>query len=428
MTMRNRWMAVGASVIVAAALSAWAEPSALIPRPASPALRRASLAGTAPSQPAVPFGLHPMVMLNATTGFVWGYFRGNFSFWKTTNGGQRWQRYPVDAAPPRSPVNQIIPVVDFRSSQMGWIAWVALGSNLDNTLIVLRTQDGGRHWTKCVQTVPPVVSQAAQITFLTNSDGWIRTWSQAAAFYQDPSILKTTTGGRTWTLVSSATGYIPNNRATPDALPDVTQPLPMAFTSRQDGWVAAGSVYATATPHATLYHTVTGGTRWLPVPLPMPPAYQHLGTQAYAPVFSGTDGSVLIQFLGGTTAHANAVVTERSTDIGKTWAVGTPLPVPGQGGIVSSFVTPNRGWVIGANGVPFAQTTNGGKSWHRIALTEPLTTVLGHDYTIQQMDMVTPKIGWMVLQRSVGQNDGAITKFFKTTDGGRTWSVQSVGS
>lgn len=368
-----------------------------------------------------------IIMLNATTGLVWGYVQGGFAIWKTTDGGQHWHRDVVAAAPPRSPANQVIPVVDFRSSQVGWIAWITPGTP-DNALTVLHTQDGGRHWTKYGQKVPPVVGQVAQITFPTNRDGWIRTWSQAAAFYQDPSILQTTTGGQTWTLVSSATGYIPNNRATPDALPDVTQPLPMTFISPHDGWVAAGSVFATATPQATLYHTVTGGARWLPAPLPMPSGYRHRGTRAYPPVFSGTDGSILIQFLGGTTAHAHAVVTERSADGGKTWSVGTPLAVPGQGNVVASFPTPNHGWVIGAQGAPFAETTNAGQSWQTILIARPLKTAIAHHYAIQQLDMVTSKIGWIMLQRPVGENGATITKFFKTTNGGQTWSAERVGS
>lgn len=43
-----------------------------------------------------------------------------------------------ESAPPRSPANQIIPVVDFRFSQVGWIAWVTPGPP-DNALTVLHT-------------------------------------------------------------------------------------------------------------------------------------------------------------------------------------------------------------------------------------------------------------------------------------------------
>ena len=423
--MLKQWTVVGASVL-AAALSAWVGPLVPTTRLAPP--RPAGTPSRSPQlPPSIPFGAgHAMVMLSATTGVVWGYAQGIFSLWTTADGGQHWQPYRVAAAPARTAVDQIVPVVDFLSSHIGWIAWVEPGSST-STLHVLRTYDGGRHWAPSTQSVPPVVFQAAQVTFLTHRDGWIRTWSQAAAFYQDPSILRTTTGGRTWRLVSSATGYIPNPRATPDALPDVTQPLPMAFATRQVGWVAAGSV---AAPQATLYHTVTAGARWSPVPLPMPPGARHArGAQAYPPVFSGPDGDVLIQLTDGTTASANAVVMERSTNHGRTWTPGALLAVPGQSwNIVSSLVNPHQGWVIGANGVPFAHTTNGGQSWRTIPLPRSLKTLLAHHYAIQQLDMVTPHVGWIMLQRSVGENGGAITRFFKTTDGGRTWSDQSVGS
>jgi photosystem II stability/assembly factor-like uncharacterized protein len=95
---------------------------------------------------------------------------------------------------------------------------------------------------------------------------------------------------------------------------------------------------------------------------------------------------------------------------------------------MSSFVNPHRGWIVGTNGVPFARTTTGGQSWRTIPLPRPLKALLAHHYAIQQLDMVTPHVGWIMLQRPVGENGGVITRFFKTTDGGLTWSNQSVGS
>ena len=84
------------------------------------------------------------------------------------------------------------------------------------------------------------------------------------------------------------------------------------------------------------------------------------------------------------------------------------------------------GWVIGAHGHLFAHTTNGGHSWQTVPLAEPLQTLLAHHYATQQLDMVRPTIGWIMLRRLVGQNGRMITKFFKTADGGRTWTVQSL--
>ena len=379
-----------------------------------------------------------MVMLNATTGFVWGYVQGHLFLWKTTDGGQHWQRYPVDAAPLRDPgVNT--PVVDFQSRQVGWIAWVDNGNHA-STLHVLRTDDGGRDWTQSTQRMPPVVFQLEQMDFLNQRDGWIRAMSWVGSMSGDPSILQTTNGGQSWHLVSAATGYVPNPQATPDALPAIAEAMPIIFTSPQQGWVAVGS-YGPNDPQPTVYETITGGKRWLPHHLPVPPAFRkkNFSSQAYSPVFSGPDGTVLIQFVGSTTAKDNTVVAERTTDGGHTWRAEPPLAAPSQswGDVVPSFINPNEGWVIGTNGAPFAQTTNGGQSWSRIPLTQSLKALLAYrypnrqlniveHYRIKQLAMVTPKVGWMMLQRGRpgSLNGGTITKFFKTTDGGRTWTAQ----
>lgn len=389
-----------------------------------------SPSGASSTSPAETF--NQMIMLNATTGFVWGYFGTAFSIWKTTDGGQQWHRVPVPAAPGRTPVNPMMPVVDFLSTRVGWIAWVDAGGHA-STLHVLRTTDSGTHWTPSTQTVPPVVFQPEQIDFLNNQDGWLRALSEVASSQGDPSILQTTDGGGTWTLVSATAGYVPNTHATPHALPELDETMPMVFTSPRDGWVAVGRMTPNAQgPQPGLYQTVTGGKRWLPRRLPVPPRFgtTDFSSRAYQPVFSGTRGTVLVQFMGETTERANAVATEHTTDGGKTWTVEPPLAAPNEswGDIVPSFVNPDQGWVIGDHGTLFAETSNGGQSWQTIALPRPLKTLLAHHYTVQQLDMVTPRLGWMMLQQSVGQNGAARTTFFKTTDGGRTWTAQRVES
>lgn len=269
----------------------------------------------------------------------------------------------MPTAPGLALVDQTIPVVTFRSRQVGWIAWVDAGSHA-STLHVLSTHDGGRQWTLSTQKVSPVVFQLEQIDFWNGEIGWIRAMSWVGSFQGDPSILQTTNGGHNWQMISASTGYVPNPQATPDCPARIVR-VDADDVYEPSKWVGGRRIVRAQCAAA---HHISDRHRWetldsTPPPRP-PPAFRkkNFSSQAYSPVFSGTDGTVLIQFVGSTTAKANAVVAERTTDSGQTWGGQRPLAIPGQswGDLMPSFINANQGWVIGEHGRLFAHTTNGG--------------------------------------------------------------------
>lgn len=236
----------------------------------------------------------------------------------------------------------------------------------------------------------------------------------------DTSIFNTKNGGKSWVLVSSAAGYVPNTHATPYALPEYDVPMPMVFTSAQDGWVAVGNLVQTQTSLAIVYHTTTAGRKWFPVRLPVPKSYRRgFATLEYQPAFSGNAGTVLVQYLGDNFSQA---VSYQTTDGGRTWTAETPVSLGKQDNtIIQSFLNPESGWIIGSTGTAFERTQNGGRSWSAIRITGSLETLLHNGYSIKRLDMVTPRVGWMMVENENGMTSEVITRILKTTDGGRIW-------
>ncbi|QSO46222.1 WD40/YVTN/BNR-like repeat-containing protein [Alicyclobacillus mengziensis] len=364
-----------------------------------------------------------MNMLNSTTGFISGYYNNKFSMWITSDGGLHWRLHEIPGVPTHNVRSGAPPIMYFQSKNIGWIAWITRDKK-QNVLTVLRTINGGRQWTKHTQEAPTVANYIEQIDFSSHDDGWIRAFSGGAMNQGDTTILRTTSGGKSWAMVSSTGGYIPNQQATAHALPELDVPMPMVFTNTKDGWVAVGNVVQTQTSQATLYHTQTAGENWYPVHLPVPKVLAHdFATVEYLPVFSRSEGTVLIQYQG----KSNQVLTYHTTDSGKTWNTGTPLPLGKQNYTVrQSFLSPEEGWIIGRTGSALEYTINAGESWQRIPTTGLLKSLIERGYTVEDLDMVTTSIGWVMLKRISEADSKITTKVLETTDGGQAWKEQNV--
>lgn len=87
-----------------------------------------------------------------------------------------------------------------------------------------------------------------------------------------------------------------------------------------------------------------------------------------------------------------------------------------------TFVTKERGWIVGTNGVMLT-TDDGGVSWqpHQRTTTD----------TIIQIHFTDESTGWMLCERNIySRGKDAISYLQKTTNGGRTWDkieFQDIG-
>ena len=305
-----------------------------------------------------------MTFFTAHTGVLAGYRHGTFDLWTTTDGGIRWTRDRVPGVPASTP-----PAVGFQSARVGWVAWVTPAPR-GNTLTVLRTMDGGAQWTRISQRVPSVVDYVGQITFASPRDGWIHTFSGGSMGGSIPSIFHTTNGGHSWTLVSSGGSTVANPAATPLALPASDEFMPMTFPGPRTGWAAVGEGIPHGAGPASLYQTTTAGHTWDPVPLPVPHALrQGYATLGYPPIFRHHTGTVVVQYDG---SSSNTLVGYHSTNGGQTWSAGATLSLnPAATTLVTSFVNPDTGWVIGSAGSVWAQTQNGGQTWQTSQCRRP---------------------------------------------------------
>jgi len=366
-------------------------------------------------------------MVSTTRGLAWGTLNGRYALWATDDGGMHWHRRLFGGLPPIDSPNISEPVVYFENARQGWIAWVtsryvgqphSASAHAVNTLTVMHSRDGGRRWTSYHRQILEVMHQVEQIDFV-GGNGWIRVFSGEVMNQGDTGIYHTTNNGGSWNLVSAAGGYVPNPQATPDALPAMDVPMPMTFTSANDGFAAVGNYVVTETL-ASIYHTTTAGRRWSTLRLPLSAFLRRHAytTTEFAPIFAGPRGSVLVQFQGGT--HGE-VIDYQTTDGGQQWNMSTPFALqPSAYQVATSAISPRDAWVIGIDGGSFGRTQNGGQSWSNLPISGHLQAVFDGGYQVVSFNMISPTRGWMLVE-SGNQKSFAL---LRTRNGGSSWGIQ----
>jgi photosystem II stability/assembly factor-like uncharacterized protein len=116
----------------------------------------------------------------------------------------------------------------------------------------------------------------------------------------------------------------------------------------------------------------------------------------------------------------------KSTDKGLTWTTIDLLATAGLGAATDLyFSSPDTGFVIGMNAIPFATgndalykgkiiyTTNGGQTWATV-LEEPLNPTY-----FWKISFPTKQVGYVSLQQNTANRQSVI--YYKTENGGQTW-------
>lgn len=118
-------------------------------------------------------------------------------FAKTTDGGRTWTTLRIAGV-------KFISKIFFISPEVGWIAGTnGLSDDLNSSVaVVLRTTDGGQHWTSSRVPSREGVAEIRDLYFLNESVGWLITWH----YNNDGTHLyRTSDGGQAWSVHPDAT-------------------------------------------------------------------------------------------------------------------------------------------------------------------------------------------------------------------------------
>lgn len=339
--------------------------------------------GSSSDQPKDVISLH---MIDATNGWA---LTAN-AVLRTTDGGSHW----TNITPPHTSFSQGS-VADFQSASL---AWVTTGQTNAATVLILRTTDGGQTWQQSMVQA----SFVRQMTFIDAQHGWILSGKEnaAGAAAETVSVFRTTDGGQTWQSISIA---LFADATPPGHLPYGGQKSGIRFLNTTTGWVT-GTV--TMNELAWLYITHDGGQTWYQQMLPMPSGVPTAQLTILPPTFfSATDGILPVKFTDLITGKGLATVIYATRDGGMTWKPTSSVPVALS---TSNFLNMGQGWMT--DGTALFRTNDGGQHWIRLAANTNFTNVT-------QLDFVSDAIGWAVRNRGNGSS-----LLLKTIDGGQTWA------
>ena len=349
-----------------------------------------------------PAGVHPLDFIHMTGPQTGWASTGMDEVLRTSDGGIHW----TDVSP-RGSVGQ--PTV--LTSLIAWVqSCTPPGSIMPKACTLLSTADGGSTW-KDMGPLPTFREKwnatpfalGGALSFADARHGWVMI-GLGAAGSMDVDINRTADGGHTWVKVASD-----DSRDERSGLPFGGDKSDITFLNPMTGWVTG---YIVGCDRGTyLFVSHDGGRTWGREELPVPAQVTSLrNEETMAPTFfSARDGvlPVSISYAGycETGKEITVIVFYMTHDGGATWVYTTPVTLmPGNRRPPSSFADMSHGWIT--EGSVLYRTIDGGRTWSRL----PLPLAFSH---MKQLDFVSPSAGWAT--RSTAPF------LLKTVDGGQTW-------
>ena len=206
-----------------------------------------------------------------------GWAVGGHDLLRSRDAGKTWKVW-------RTWPNARLVDLDFVGASTGWVladSWANVGA------CVLRTTDGGRHWTRYrVPEETPGQTDIVRMDFVSRSVGVVvGGWEGTGGFDDWGEIYRTSDGGQTWTSVSWRW------QGSPPAVPVLSA---VGFADRLNGW-AVGQ-------WGSIVHTRDGGLTWSPQ---LSGATRQLNAVAFVDRASGwmvgANGTILHTATGGAT-------------------------------------------------------------------------------------------------------------------------------
>jgi photosystem II stability/assembly factor-like uncharacterized protein len=369
----------------------------------TPAHHKSSPRHSASSGSGSVFGLQRIHMVSASHGWA----NADGLVFQTSDGGANW----ADVTPADLRTSELSGEVAFLDEATAWIL-----SSSQRQMDIRRTGNAGKSWQRIASfSIVPWYSgplRARSVTFVDRQHGWFEVLLEQPGPSPLPGIVvyRTTDGGAHWDEVSVSEGF--GTHSTRNALPVRCGAISITFVNQFVGWSGGNCTNA-----LSLYRTHDGGQSWVEQALPFPPELtggvtpESQGAFDFVTFSSARDGALIVQPKG-----YGLWLLYATHDGGATWA-HLPLP-PGVIYPRSVLLTGNQGWLAGED--QLFRTGDGGRHW------TPVRTDLGQTSIsiIQFMDATTGWAlagGYCVFSQCWPAGGSAL---LKTTDGGRTWTVQ----
>jgi photosystem II stability/assembly factor-like uncharacterized protein len=258
---------------------------------------------------------------------------------------------------------------------------------------VLSTHDGGRTWRRS-NPIRGWASSSSDYSWITGQRGWVLTSEGGAAGSVPTNVYRTSDGGVHWHLVSY--NHLTNH--SPQSLPSCDGFDGISFRTRTMGW--ATGMCGAAPQILMLYRTLDAGRTWRQQQIPLPQR-RVAGLQLIPPHFFGQNG-----LLPAGPIPSGMPALYVTSNGGATWHRTSPVPTREVGVPHVSSLDAQHVWLHSNRTLYF--TADEGRHW----------TVRSHTLSMSSsFDFVTPRIGF-----ALSQSTARHTAFLlRTTDGGRTW-------
>jgi photosystem II stability/assembly factor-like uncharacterized protein len=332
-------------------------------------------------------------------------------FWRTVDGGQTWQASGSRGVESEHYRPMAIQFIDART---GWFLYVSrLGPMGSTTMEMLKTEDGGISWT--VAFSPQSVCIHRTMTFINAQDGWSGAdcrfvpldWLPLQEFlngkmsfelYQTSDGAGSNWGGKTLPYPQTFPTELTVSTADPNFVifcgtTNMERISPKAFTVH---WTC--SMNHSASPETDFSYqflTSDSGRSWH--------SWLSTGNEFFLNAQTG--------WRLYTSGAGQAGQLQQTLDSGQTW---TTIKAVAWESAQFDFISETEGWAIvaSAEALALTRTSDGGKTWDELKprIASPLTGLF-------HVDMVSENVGWALAHKS--EDTDAL---LYTTDGGLTWT------
>jgi photosystem II stability/assembly factor-like uncharacterized protein len=312
---------------------------------------------------------------------------------RTTDGGGHWKNITPNYPSTRG---QRKVVADFLMFSNAWVAVSDTAADGTSTVSVFRTTDGQTWQQTTIQQTSPIY----QLTFVDPLHGWMLSKQADHASAEAVAILRTTDGGKTWVVVSSALAAS-TDTPLPGQLPFGGDKAGLGLLDTMTGWITGNFPL---NGYVFFYVTHDGGATWNRQTFPFSPDQASTQVATRPPrFFSATDGILPVSFV---TQAASSLAFYVTHDGGANWQSTTPLAASAT---IADFIDMDHGWA--SDGTLLYMTSDGGHHWTKLSPGANFKNV-------SRLNFVSSNIGW-----AIGSTANNSPSLLKTVDGGQTWTV-----